>query len=58
MGYKMKGFSGFGDFGLREAKGKARKKVVKKISKGGGSLIEKGKKITEAFSEIQRYTDY
>jgi len=54
----MKGFSGFGDFGLREAKGKARKKVVKKISKGGGSLIEKGKKITEAFSEIQRYTDY
>ena len=46
------------NFGLTKAKKEARKTAIEQINKGGGSLIEKGKKITEAFKEIHKYTDY
>ena len=65
MGYKMKGFSGF-DFkskkqGLSKAKAKARKTAANKIFMEDAShkgLMAKGKKLTQAMKEINKYTDY
>ena len=65
MTYKMKGFSGF-DFksekqGLNKAKAKARKTAADKIFMEDAShegLMSKGKKLTQAMTEINKYTDY
>ena len=49
------------DQGLNEAKKKARVDVADQIFMEDASekgLMEKGKKLGEAFSEIQQYTDY
>jgi hypothetical protein len=47
--------------GLYEAKKEARKTVAEKIFMEGADnegLMKKGKKLGQAFSEIQQYTDY
>ena len=64
--YKMNKSNSTFDFGsknqgLNKAKAKARKDVAKSIFMEDAShegLMSKGKKLHQAFREIQRYTDY
>ena len=61
-GFNMKSKGNF-DFGsknqgLSKAKKKARKIAAKQISKSSGGLMAKGKKMTQAQTEITKYTDY
>jgi len=47
--------------GLYKAKAKARKNVAQSIfmeDASHESLMSKGKRLSQAFSEIQKYTDY
>jgi len=49
------------DQGLNKEKKKARKNVAEEIfmeDSDHSSLMDKGKKLTDAMTEIQRYTDY
>jgi|TARA_R100001463_G_scaffold99543_1_gene154036 hypothetical protein len=66
MAFKMKKSKATFDFGaknqgLNKAKTKARKNVAQSIfteDASHKSLMSKGKKLGQAFSEIQKYKDY